>query len=87
MRRTSSTSSRDVSFWMRSQRSRHIWTRSRLARSLSESTFSMMKATFGDSLRSKTDTAQVIELLCKVLWHNLCCPIQSFYELGSEPVF
>jgi transposase len=57
------------------------------SRSLSESTFSMMKAKFGDALRSKTDTAQVNELLCKVLCHNLCVLIQSFYELGIEPEF
>jgi hypothetical protein len=25
--------------------------------------------------------------LCKVLAHNLCCLIQSVYELGIEPTF
>jgi hypothetical protein len=57
------------------------------SRSLSESTFSMMTAKFGDALRSKTDVALVNELLCKVLCHNLCCVIQSMYELGIEPEF
>jgi transposase len=57
------------------------------SRSLSESTFSMLKAKFGDALRSKSDTAQVNELLCKVLCHNICCLIQSMYELGVEPTF
>src|SRR4051812_7517967 len=50
-------------------------------------TYSMMKAKFGDSLRSKTDTAMVNEALCKVLCHNLCCVIQSTYELGVEATF
>jgi hypothetical protein len=41
----------------------------------------------GDGLRSKTVTAQKSEALCKVLAHNLCCVIQSIYELGIEPTF
>ena len=45
----------------------------------------MLKAKFGDALCSKSDTAQVNELLCKVLAHNICCLIQSMYELGVEP--
>src|SRR6266404_7300932 len=56
-------------------------------RSNVESTFSMIKAKFGDSLRSKTKTAQVNEALCKVLCHNLCCLIQSMYELDIKPDF
>jgi transposase len=56
-------------------------------RSNVESTFSMMKAKFGDSLRSKSDTAMVNEALCKVLCHNLCCLISSIYELGVEATF
>jgi len=31
--------------------------------------------------------AQVNELLCKVLCHNLCVVIQSMYELGIDPTF
>src|SRR6266576_1706858 len=49
-------------------------------RSNVESTFSMIKAKFGDGLRSKTKTAQVNEALCKVLCHNICCLIQSIFE-------
>jgi transposase len=56
-------------------------------RSNVETTFSMIKAKFGDLLRSKTKTAQINEALCKVLAHNLCCLIQSIYELGIEPTF
>ena len=54
-------------------------------RSNVESTFSMIKRKFGDSLRSKTDTAMKNEALCKVLAHNLCCVISAWYELGIEP--
>ena len=56
-------------------------------RSNVETTFSMIKAKFGERLRSKTETAQKNELLCKILCHNLCCLIQSIYELGIEPDF
>ena len=52
-----------------------------------ESTFSMMKAKFGDSIRSKTDVAMVNESLCKILCHNICCLIQSTHELGIEAKF
>jgi transposase len=56
-------------------------------RSNVESTFSMIKAKFGDSLRSKTKTAQVNEALCKILCHNICCLIQSMFELNLKPKF
>lgn len=56
-------------------------------RSNVESTNSMIKAKFGERLRSKTDTAQSNELLCKVVCHNICVTIQSMYELGIEPSF
>ncbi len=56
-------------------------------RSNVESTFSMIKAKFGDALRSKTRVAQINEALCKVLCHNICCLIQSMYELGLKPKF
>jgi len=56
-------------------------------RSNIESTFSMVKAKFGDSLRSKTDVAMRNELLCKLLCHNIVCLIHAMYELGIEPNF
>lgn len=56
-------------------------------RSNVETTFSMIKAKFGERLRCKTETAQVNEALTKVLCHNLCVVIQSMYELGVEPQF
>ncbi len=56
-------------------------------RSNVETAFSMIKAKFGGSVRAKTPVAQVNEVLCKVLCHNICVLIQSIYELGLEPVF
>ena len=47
----------------------------------------MIKAKFGDALRSKTDTAMINEALCKILCHNICCLIQSVYELGITATF
>jgi hypothetical protein len=46
-----------------------------------------IKSKFGDAVRSKTPTAQVNEVLCKVLCHNVCVLIQSMYELGIQPTF
>jgi len=56
-------------------------------RSNVESTFAMMKAKFGDSIRSKTDTAMKNEALAKVLCHNVVVLIHEMYELGIEPSF
>jgi len=56
-------------------------------RSNVESTFSMVKAKFGDRIRSKTTTAQTNEALLKILCHNICVVIQSIYEFGIEPNF
>ena len=47
----------------------------------------MIKAKFGARVRAKTPTAQVNEVLCKILCHNICCLIQSIYELHLEPTF
>jgi transposase len=53
-------------------------------RSNVETVFSMMKLKFGEKLRSRTETAQINEALCKVLCHNLCCLIQAMYELKID---
>lgn len=56
-------------------------------RSNVETAFSMVKAKFGGSVRSKTPVAQVNEVLVKILCHNICVLIQSMYELGIESTF
>jgi hypothetical protein len=38
----------------------------------SETVFHMIKSKFGSRIRSMSDTAQVNEVLCKILCHNLC---------------
>ncbi len=53
-------------------------------RSNVETTFSMIKAKFGDSLRSKSDTGQMNEVLCKVICHNLCVLIACIHEIGLD---
>lgn len=56
-------------------------------RSNVEATFSMIKRKFGDRVRGKTSTAQVNEVLLKVLCHNICVVNRSMHELGVEPLF
>jgi transposase len=54
-------------------------------RSHAETTFHMIKSKFGDAVRSKTEVAQVNEVLLKVLCHNICVVIQEMFELGIGP--
>jgi len=56
-------------------------------RSNIETVFSMVKMKFGAALRSKSRTAQVNELYCKFLCHNICVLVSSIYELGLVPEF
>ena len=56
-------------------------------RSNIESAFSMIKGKFGDAVRSKSDTGQVNEALCKVLALNICVLIQAMHALNVEPMF
>jgi transposase len=56
-------------------------------RSNVETTFHMIKSKFGDAVRSKLERAQINEVLCKILCHNICCLIQSMFELGLKPKF
>lgn len=56
-------------------------------RSNVEATFSAIKRKFNELIRSRTNTAIVNEMLCKVLCHNICCVIQSQCELGIEVDF
>ena len=54
-------------------------------RSNVETTFSMIKRKFADSLRNKSDVATTNEVLAKVLCHNLVVLIHEMYELGIDP--
>jgi transposase len=56
-------------------------------RSNVETTFHMIKSKFGARVRAKTPTAQVNEVLCKVLCHNLCCLVSAMFELGIDATF
>ena len=56
-------------------------------RSNVESTVNMIKSKFGDSVRSKTWTAQINEVLCKIICHNLCCVIMKMHTLGIKADF
>ena len=56
-------------------------------RSNIESAFSMIKGKFGDSVKSKSDTGQVNEALCKVLCHNIYVLIHAIHALDIEPNF
>jgi len=56
-------------------------------RSNVESTFSAIKRKFGGAVRSKRFTAQVNEILCKILCHNLTVLVHAMHELGIEPSF
>jgi transposase len=51
-------------------------------RSNSESTFSMMKRVFTDTLRSKGAEAQTNEVLLLVIAHNIRTLVHSIFELG-----
>jgi transposase len=56
-------------------------------RSNVESKFSSVKRKFGDSLRSRTPTAQQNEVYAKLVCSNLCFVILSQCELGIAPIF
>ena len=56
-------------------------------RSNVETCFSVIKGKLGDSVRSKSDTGQINEILLKVLCHNICVLIQEMHELGVTPSF
>jgi transposase len=56
-------------------------------RSNAETVFYMIKSKFGSFIRSKHQTAQINEVLLKILCHNICVVIQEMHELGIEPNF
>ena len=56
-------------------------------RSNVESTFSIVKRKFGSAVRSKNPDAQINEVLCKILAHNIVVVIQAMYALGISATF
>jgi transposase len=56
-------------------------------RSNIESVFSMMKRKQGTFLRSRKGIAQINEILCKALVHNICVLIQEMFESGVHVDF
>lgn len=56
-------------------------------RSNVESTFSSIKKKLGETLKSKNKTAQINELLCKMIAYNITVLIQEMHELGIKPEF
>jgi transposase len=56
-------------------------------RSNVESVMWMLKSKFGAAVRSKTPIAQINEVLCKCLCHNLACLVQAIFTAGLAPRF
>jgi len=56
-------------------------------RSNAETVFSMIKRKQGSHLKTKNDIAQINEILCKCLVHNICVLIQEMFELGIRVDF
>ena len=56
-------------------------------RSNAESTVNMIKAKFGNVVRNKKWVAQVNEVLCKIVAHNVVVVINEMHELGIVPQF
>jgi hypothetical protein len=54
-------------------------------RSNAESVFSAVKRKFGESVRSKSDTAAKNEAYAKLVCQDVCCLIQAVYEFGLAP--
>jgi hypothetical protein len=56
-------------------------------RSNIETAYSMIKGKFGSALRSKSDTGQINEALCKVLAYNICVLVQAIHTFNIHPIF
>lgn len=66
---------------------RDAWLPKYHRRSNVEATMWAIKSKFGGRVASKLPTAQVNEVLCKVLCHNLCCLVQAIFEHGVQANF
>lgn len=56
-------------------------------RSNVETAIGMVKAKFGDKLKTKKYESQVNEVYCRLIAHNLCVLTQEMHELGIDPKF
>jgi transposase len=56
-------------------------------RSNVESVFSALKRKFGENVRSRTPTAQINEILCKLIAYNLTVVVHEMFENGIAPTF
>jgi transposase len=56
-------------------------------RSNVESVFSALKRKFGENIRSRSPTAQVNEILCKLIAYNLTVVVHEMFEHGIAPSF
>jgi transposase len=55
-------------------------------RSNVETTVSMVKRKFGDSVKAKNELSQKNEVYAKFVCHNICVLIQEMYVQGIEPI-
>ena len=69
------------------QANREEFDRNYHKRSNVESVFSALKRKFGENIRSKNPTAQVNEILCKLIAYNLTVIAHEVYENGIAPSF
>jgi transposase len=83
--KSNSRSSNDP-LWTRLHQRFENWPNEFYKRSNVEAAFSMMKRKFGSFVRSKSPAAQINEVLCKVLCHNLCVVLEASYEGLIEDV-
>jgi transposase len=56
-------------------------------RSNVESTFSAIKKKFGETIKSKNKTAQINEMLCKIIAYNITVVIREMIEFGFDTKF
>ena len=69
------------------QANREEFDRNYHRRSNVESVFSALKRKFGENIRSRTPTAQVNEVLCKLIAYNLTVVVHEMFENGIAPNF
>lgn len=73
-------------YWMFHHR-RSEWESKYHKRSKVETAFSTIKRLFGASVRAKNYSAQINEILLKILCHNIVVLIHEMHELGVYPEF